>query len=120
MGEGTGRVGGGDWAGGGGGGGGEGNFGKECVEFISCSVGLGASEETQPWPRAERTQGSGQREGTLNSSPLLPGSACPQQEARGGGGGGEEGHGRATAEEDLLQAEGQRQITQEDRGQTER
>lgn len=102
-----------------GGGGEEGDFGKECVEFISCSVGLGASKETQSWPREEPKRGSGQREGTLNSSPLLPGSVSPQQGAREGAG-GEEDHGRATAEEDLLQAEGQRQITQEDGGQTER
>lgn len=35
------------------------------MEFISCSVGLGASEESQSWPRAERKRGSGQREGAL-------------------------------------------------------
>lgn len=87
-----------------------GEFGKECVEFISCSAALrdgrvmAESEHTVVWNMKEKELW------------LLDYSLCSPIR------GGKEGvhHGRAPAEEDVLQAERQRQIPQEDGSQTER
>lgn len=66
-------VGGGGRGGEGEGGGGEGNFGKECVEFISCSAAQRGREELQSWPSMKWKLGFERDEGALTPLSTLSG-----------------------------------------------